>query len=370
MKRSQKINFKSFWKVFMLIAVGAYLSTSCSEEARSRLSAKGNAFGKANHVVVVADKDVWEGEIGDTFRFYFSSAYLILPQPEPILDLKHFTPLDLEKDPIRKELRTYIYLSDIVDKSSPTAKLMWEDVGSERVREAKESKGYGNIQRTDKFALGQLNIYMYGTDKATVIANIKNNYSTIIKRIRDNDEELLAANIYAGGESWKARESLHNSLGIQLKIPTDYFVTMEDSITNTMWIRKMTKEFSSNIIIHKLPYTDKNQLTYGGVKALRDSLTKQYVTSEIPGSYMVINDEDLPMFVKNVDFNEFFAVEAKGIWEMSNDYMGGPFVSYLVHNPTNNELYLLDGFVFAPSKKKRELMQYLEHILSSATFKT
>ncbi len=368
MELQQKINYASFWKGLFVLALAAFISTSCSEEARTRLSAKTNAFGKANHVVVVADKDVWEGEIGDTFRFYFSSAFLILPQPEPILDLKHFTPLDLEKDPIRKELRTYIYLGDMTDKSSATSALMQEDVGSERIRGAKEGKGYGNIQKRDKYAFGQLNVFMYGTNKETLLANIKNNYSTILKRIKENDMELIAANIYAGGESRKAVENIDSSMGLKLKVPADYFVAMEEE--NTMWIRKMTKEFSSNIILHKLPYTAKEQLSYEGIKSLRDSITKQYVSSDVESSYMLVNDQDLPMFVKNVQINDFFAVEAKGIWELNNDYMGGPFISYLVHNPNNNALYLLDGFVFAPSKKKRELMQYLEHILNTVEFRT
>ncbi len=363
MKLQHNLNFKTYWKGLFALAIAAFICTSCSEEARSRLSAKANAFGKANHVVVIADKDVWEGEVGDTFRFYFSSAFLILPQPEPILDLKHFTPLDLEKDPIRKELRTYIYLSDITDKSSPTAALMQEDVGSERILSAKQGKGYANIQKKDKYALGQLNVFMYGTSKETLLANIKNNYSTILKRIKEEDEELIAANVYAGGQSRKVEENINESMGIKLKIPADYFVAMEEE--NTMWIRKMTKEFSSNILLHKLPYTAKEQLSYEGIKSLRDTITRQYVSSDVRESYMLINDQDLPMFVKNVDFNNLFAVEAKGIWELNNDYMGGPFISYLVHNPESNELFLLDGFIFAPSKKKRELMQYLKHILNT-----
>ena len=359
LKRSGWTGMRVLW---LLIGVG-WLATSCSERARDRLSAKPNAFGKANHVIVIADQDLWEGEVGDTFRYYFSSAYLILPQPEPILDLKHFTPLDLEKDPIRRELRTYIYLADMSDQSSPTSNLLMEDVGSERVREARETKGYGNIQKKEKFAVGQLNVFMFGTNQATLMENIKKNHPTILKLIREHDEELIEANVYAGGESRKAAEDIRSAMGVNLKIPSEYFVAMDD--TSTLWIRKMTKEFSSNILLHRLPYTSKDQLTYDGVKALRDSLTKQYISSEIEGSYMLINDEDLPMFVKPVEINDLYALEAKGIWELNNDYMGGPFISYLIHEPNSNELYFLDGFVFAPSQEKRELMQYLEHILNT-----
>ncbi len=363
MKILQKINI--FHCLLFIFALAVVL-VGCTSEARSRLSAKPTAFGKANHLVVVADKDIWEGEVGDTFRFYFSSAYLILPQPEPIFDLKHFTPTDLERDPIRRELRTYVYLANMDDQSSPTATLMQEDVGSERLRSAREEKGYGNLQKMDKWASGQLIVYMYGTSPQSLINNIKNNYATITRRIREVDGKLIEATVYAGGESRKAEIDVTESMGIKMKVPMDYFVAMDDS--NTMWIRKITKELSSNILLHKLPYTKQSQLNYDGFKSLRDSLTKKYISSDIPGSFMQINDQDLPMFVKPIQFDNFYAVEARGIWELNNDFMGGPFISYLVHHPTNNELYLLDGFVFAPGKEKRDLMQYLEHILNTVKF--
>ena len=359
----KKINILNSLLFFLLCAMAI---AGCTSEARSRLSAKPNAFGKANHVVVIADKELWDGEVGDTFRFYFSSAYLILPQPEPIFDLKHFTPLDLEKDPIRRELRTYIYLADMDDPSSSTATLMQEDVGAERVRSAREEKGYGNLQKMDKWASGQLIVYMYGIGKQALIKNIKNNYATITKRINEVDDKLIEATVYAGGESRKAEIEVKESMGIKMKVPMDYFVAMDDS--NTMWIRKISRELSSNILLHKLPYTHQSQLDYDGFKSLRDSLTKKYISSDIPDSFMQINDEDLPMFVKPIQFNDFYAVEARGIWELNTDFMGGPFISYLVHHPTSNELYLLDGFVFAPGREKRDLMQYLEHILHTVEF--
>ena len=61
-----------------------------------------------------------------------------------------------------------------------------------------------------------------------------------------------------------------------------------------------------------------------------------------------------------------YAVEARGIWEIANDYMGGPFISYTIHNPQTNELLYLDGFVHAPGKEKRNFMQQLEKIFTTA----
>jgi len=342
-----------------------YLLGSCSEEAASRLKAKPHAFGKANHLVVIADKDVWEGEVGDTFRYYFSSAFLILPQPEPVFDLKHFTPGDLAADPIRKELRSYILLGDITKANSPTAELMKENIGPERIRSAEEDKGYGNLQKKDKWAQGQMVIYMFGTDNQSVIKNIQTTYPSIAKKLQDGDHKLIEATVYGGGENRTLSNQVQEKLGVQLRVPKEYFLAMDDP--NLMWIRRETQEMSSNIILHKLPYKDASQLSYEGFKSLRDTIGKQYISSTVEGSHMQINDVSLPMFVTPTQFKEMYAVEARGIWELTEDYMGGPFISYLVHNPTTSELYLLDGFIFAPGKEKRNLIQNLEYIISTTT---
>ncbi len=359
--------FNTKIRTFLLLASIAliYLLSSCSEEVVTRFKPKPYSFGKSNHVVVIADKDVWEGEVGDTFRYYFSSAFLILPQPEPIFDLKHFTPEQLAADPIRKELRTYILLGDITNESSATAALMKENIGEERIRSAKEGKKYGNLQKADKWAQGQLVIFMFGTDPSSLIKNIQVSYPSVVKKIQEGDKKLIEASVFAGGENRSIGKQVQDKLGIQLRVPKDYFLAMDDP--ELLWLRKETAEMSSNILLHKLPYKDPAQLSYEGFKTLRDSIGKQYISSSIEGSFMQINDISLPMFVNPTQFKELYAVEARGIWELTKDYMGGPFISYLIHNPETSELFLLDGFVFAPGQEKRNLIQDLEYIISTTT---
>lgn len=361
----RKIRSAIFVNGFLFIGI-ILLFSACSDEAMSRFNAKPSAFGDANYLVVVADKDLWEGEVGDTFQNYFSSAYLILPQPEPILDIRHFTPSELEKDPIRRELRTYVILGNIDDPSSPTAKLLKQDIGPERIRKAKEEGGYGTLQRKEKWAKDQLNFLMFGTDKESILANIRKNHAVILKLIKQRDKKLINSAVYAGGESRNTEADINQSFGLKMKIPVEYFIALDDP--SIMWIRKETKEISSNILLHKIPYTSESQLSYEGFKSIRDSLGKKYIASNIEGSYMQINDSDLPMFVKPIEIENLYALEARGIWEMENDFMGGPFMSYLIHNPDSNQLYLLDGFVFAPGREKRNLMQHLEHILGTVQF--
>ena len=100
----------------------------------------------------------------------------------------------------------------------------------------------------------------------------------------------------------------------------------------------------------------------------RDSIGRKYISSTLPDTYMQINDEDLPMLTQATTLNNNYALEARGIWEVINDYMGGAFVSYLIHNPDKNELLFVDGFIHAPGEDKRDFMQYLEYVLRTTKF--
>ena len=83
---------------------------------------------------------------------------------------------------------------------------------------------------------------------------------------------------------------------------------------------------------------------------------------------MRTNDVDLPMLTQYINLDGHYTLEARGIWDIVNDFMGGPFVSYLIHNADTNELLFIDCFVHAPGKKKRDQIQYLEYIIGSIKY--
>ncbi|MEM9884792.1 MAG: DUF4837 family protein, partial [Bacteroidota bacterium] len=81
-----KLKSIGFFLLFLILAA------SCTQETRESLTPTPNAYGPRNQLVVVMDDDLWQSDVGDTVRFYYGSAYPVLPQPEPIFDLTHFTP--------------------------------------------------------------------------------------------------------------------------------------------------------------------------------------------------------------------------------------------------------------------------------------
>ena len=357
---------KSFY-ILLGAIIYPLLFQSCTEDVGGKLGISSSAFGKASEIAVIADQELWEGAVGDTFRQYFGSAYLILPQPEPIYDIRHYTPNDLAEKSPRKELRTYVLLGNLGDSESPTTRLISKDIGTENVEKALRGEGYNTKVGRDKWARGQLLIYLFSNNNTGLAETIKKNFPAASKRINDADLKQLEANTYQSGEATALRGDIKEHFGIDIHLPGDYIsaLSMEEDVA---WLRKETDVASSNIIITKLPYTDAEQLSKAGIKALRDTLGKKYVSSELEGTYMKTNNVDLPMYTKVTSVDNKYALEARGIWEIVNDFMGGPFLSYLIHDAEKNELIFIDCFVHAPGKKKRIYMQSLEIIIDSIRF--
>lgn len=325
------------------------------------------SHGDMNEILVIADQDVWEGTAGDSFFYYFAAPYILLPQPEPIFDIIHMTPEALADNLAKREFRTILFLTDLSDKSSLTTRLVSEDLGPKKITEAKVGKGYSTIVGKDKWAEDQILFYILGNNSKKLTENITENWAPIARRINEKDMETVEANAYQAGDNNALTSDILEKFGLKLRVPGDFKLAMYMPKKEIMWIRRDDRDLVANIIIHTRPYVNEKQLTREGIKKIQHEVGK-VVTTQQPDTYMRINDEDLPLFVENKTINGLFTVEAKGIWDIVNDFKGGPFLSYLMLNSTTNELIFIDGFIYAPSKyTKRNYMQEMELILSSAS---
>lgn len=360
------MSFKNHLTGILPALTAVLVFAACSSKVNDNLTPLPLSYGKINQVVVVADKDVWEGAVGDTFRFYYTSPYLILPQPEPVFDLKHFTPQMMQEDPLRKELHHYVFLANLGDENSPTTQMMLKDLGAEKINEAREGGKSQSVVGRNKWARDQLLIYLFGESEADLMSNIAKSFPAAEERIKSADAGRIEATVFQGGENRQIMDVVRTKFKAEMRIPKDYVVAIDDP--NTLWLRKEAEELSSSILMTKVPYKSAEQASEKGLKALRDSIGRKYISSTSQGSYMVTNDVDLPMFVNKTMLNNRYALEARGIWEMENDFMGGPFISYLIVNEQSGEIFFADGFVFAPGKDKRNYIQYLEAILKTIKF--
>ena len=355
-----------FHKALLLFFLAGTLASCASDAVQRSLEPDKIAFGKVNRINVICDEDVWLGHIGDSLRYYYGAAYPLLPQPEPIFDLAHLTVDDIRKDPLRKELRTYLIVADMSDETSKTAALIRQDVGQEKIRSASTENGYGNSVAKNRWAKGQMIVYLYGDTEDKLVDNILGSYSAVAKRLHQADEKIIEATTFFNGENVSLAGEIQTLMDVEIRIPEEFRAAIKER--DLVWLRRETSEASSNILLRRVPYTDETQLSREGIKSIRNEIGKEYISSTLPNTYMRINDVDLPLIVETTRINGDYAVEARGIWDIVNDFMGGAFVSYLVYDPGKSELLFMDAFVHAPGKEKRDLMQQMDYILKTAKY--
>jgi hypothetical protein len=357
---------KYFNRTILITFSSLLLLSSCTEEVQRGLRSVPTAFGNLNEIVVIMDDDLWDGPLGDSIRYYYSAAYPLLPQPEPIFDLRHFTPKDLDSSPLLRELRSYMAVGIISDSSSPTTNMIAKDLGAEKTSQAKQDPAFNSTLGYDKWAKGQLVIYQFATSFDDLVGVVKENFPAVKKRVNDFDRKKLEAYAYLNGENKRLSEEVHSTMGVELKVPSGFFMAINDG--EVIWMRRETEKMSSNIVLKKMKYTDQAQLTKENLIAVRDSIGKKYVSSTLPNTYMKINYKDLPVISSPTKINGNYAIDGRGIWEIENDYMGGAFISYLILNPAINEILFIDGFLHAPGENKRDFMQQLDLVINTAKF--
>lgn len=358
---------KSKFTYLIIVLTGLSMIYSCMNTSNSNSLSKPIAISKTNDVVVIADKSLITSEIGDTFKYYFESAYPITPNPEPLFHTRYFTYKEIDAQPLRRQLRSYIVLVNLQDTASDVTKLFVKDLGKERVQKMLNSEGFNVIYAKDKWARDQLVIYIVGKNADDLIKAIKNNFSIITEKIHLHDQPQIEAATYFQGENGIMGVRAKKALGLDIKIPKDYVQALFKEDEKLIWGRRDSKKAISNFVLKSIEYKDTSQFTKKYLIKLINDFGK-YVSSDTKGSKLVVNDKDLPVLISNSNINGNVALEARGIWEMTDDFMGGPFIAYLVKNKDTNDLAFVLGFVFAPGKDKKEYLQQLMTIANTLQF--
>lgn len=350
------------------IAFTTILISSCS--SGGAWAPTKQSFGDINEVVVIADEEVWLGPIGDTLRFYLQAAYPVLPQYEPIYDLRHFDMKEIEENKDRLRFRNIICLANVADESSATGRWLKDLIGEENLLRMDESDEKSDVKiGNNRWSIGQAALFFYAKSDQALLESVVNKSGSMAKLFKEHGRKKLENRVYASGKSNKLKDAIKSAYGIDMTIPVNYEIVLDDKEKHFMWLRKVSgnTHVHTNLMVHKIPYTDESQLQPEKVKEIRDKLGKEYISSNVKDSYMRVNDIHLPMFHEKKTISGKYGLELKGIWEMSADLdsQGGAFQSCIVLNEKANELVFVDAFSYAPGEEKRDLMQGLDMILSS-----
>jgi hypothetical protein len=190
----------------------------------------------------------------------------------------------------------------------------------------------------------------------------------IIDHFNRIEKERLATTLFNSKTAQGVGTFLRREQNIEIKIPVGY--KLADRQPDFVWLRQIEPNTDKDIFITWKPYESEYQLLPDSIIAWRDAIAKKYLFEDPknPISYLITEREDADVLVKQVNFNNHFAMEVRGLWRTNTRTMGGPYLGYALADQPQGLLYYIEGFAFAPGKDKREFMRELETILWS--FKT
>lgn len=287
-----------------------------------------------NQVSLIIDDVLWNGEIGDSLRNKFASPVLGLPQEEPLFTINQY--------PV-KLLEGYMTNSRNIIVVKKTDRTSFEI-------------------RQDQFMKPQNVVYLYGKSTADIIGLIQQHAPEIINRIRSTEIRQAQLHLRKSLESDKVIE---RKFKVAMDIPPDYRLVVQRR--KFLWFKKEIVSGSTSVILYQVPAYLMGSPSVAKIVGMRDSIGKRYIHGTKPNADMMTENSYTPYFTP-VAIDGHRAFETRGTWQLNNDFMSGPFINYCIYDSKRRLYIVAEGFCYAPSREKRELMFELEAILKTLRF--
>ncbi len=329
-----------FFRTAVLLLLTALVLTACNRKPKDREQYLPNITGNAGEVLVVINKGYWEGELGSTLREILAGEYPFLPQREAVFKLFNATPGGFTGSYL-------LHRNIVIVNVSP-------EVDTTGIRMTRNS-----------WAKPQVIVTVSATTPEEASELISDNRELIVNTIEQAERDRLIASSKKY-EDKEVRMAVTENIGGSPYFPTGF--TMKKNTPEFMWISQETTYVNQGILIFKFPYTDSSQLTPEYLKNKLHDLWQANVPGMRENSYMTFNKVIDPGF-NNIEYNGQTMVEMRGLWEVENDYMGGPFVCHIFPDPARENIIILNAFVYAPKYDKRKYLRQVESIIYSFDWK-
>lgn len=320
-------------KHFITLLLMSFALLSCND-SNSNQRLVPTSSGRINNLLVVTDNLLWEENVGEAIREIFAAPVPALNQEEPLFTISQMPPQ---------------VFSGFATKNRIVLKI-------EKGKPADVSIG------KDVYAKPQTLIVVSGKTDQEIIDQMKANSEKIIEAFKMEEIKERQRQIKI---SLFDTEAIQKQFGIDIKFPTAYRVaTNEDGF---IWVRKDIPTGNMDFMIYEVPLSKirkTDSTTVGDIIRMRDSIGKTHIQSSVEGAYMITEEAYAP-YVFDTKIDGKPTIETRGIWDMKNAFMSGPFINYAIEDKANDRYIVVEGYVFAPSVEKRDHIFELEAILRS-----
>ena len=321
--------------IFLAIA-SIMLLVSCGDKPSNQKILL-DSTGTVNTISVVLSNDMWEGSVGEAIRNVLTTPVYGLPQDEPMF--------------VINQIPSNVF-SGFITRNRTILKI---EIGKEAA-----TNFVDNV-----YAKPQKVIVVSGTTKQDIINQLKENGSKITETFKGI--EILE-------KQRLTRKSLYNdkviqdNLGLSIQFPTAYRIgkTIAKKEDKFYWLKRDIPTGYVNLLLYELPINalKRNDSMVNQIIKIRDSIGKKYIEGPKAGSYMITENAYTPFHSETIIDNKP-TLETKGIWDVKNAFMSGPFINYAIEDKINKRWVVVEGFAFAPSVEKRNYVFELEAIIKS-----
>lgn len=310
--------------IYLSMALVALVVASCG--------LKGNHTSSARpyELLVVVDPGVWDRAAGRALHDVLDSDMPGLPQAEPSFRIMYTSPSNY--DSTLKLIRNIIIVDirDIYTKASfKYSKDVYASPQMILTIQAPNEEEFEKFVEENKQTI--INFFTRA-EMNRQISFLEEKHSNYISNMVDS---LFGCNIWIPAELDK------------FKIGEDFF-----------WASTNTGTADRNFVIYSYPYTDKDTFTKEFFVHKRDSVMQANIPGFKEGVYMAT--DSLLTTVTPISVQNKYTMEARGLWRMKGDFMGGPYVSHTRLDEKNQRIITAEIFVYSPDKMKRNLVRQME----------
>ncbi|NMA73576.1 MAG: DUF4837 family protein [Bacteroidales bacterium] len=289
------------------------------------------ASGRPYEVLVVVDHDLWERPAGRALYNALDTDVPGLPQAESSFYIMYSSPKDY--DSTLKLLRNILIV----------------DIQPDRYTQAKFS--YSN----NVYAYPQVIVNIQAPSEKEFEEFVNENKQVIVDFLTRVEMNRQIA-ILEQKHSQLVNETVRSIFDCEVWVPGELNATKTGE--DFFWVGTNKATGDQNLIIYSYPYKDKDTFTAEYFINKRDSVMKVNVPGARPGMYM--STETIGLTTRDIEVQNKYAMETRGLWKVKGDFMGGPFVAHTRVDEKNQRIITAEVFVYAPDKLKRNLTRQIE----------
>ena len=290
--------------------------------------------GLPSELLLVVDDKVWHSDVADTLKAITQGAVPGLMQEEPYFKTVRISSQHYVQTYTTFHSKLFVRLDSSLKEAV---------VGVAR----------------DVVARPQIEV-MVAAPTIDVLRKFLSEKALYIRRILDNAQIEMRADDLRKHYNRDIEKKFASAVGYGLKVPEQ--IRASKIGKNFMWAGSNLNEKDLNVVLYVIPWDGKDIADEDKFVACRDSVMRMNIPGSNPDQWMQTTKIDgspvLFSCMRELDGQKVY--EVRGLWEMRNGALGGPFISLTRVDSTNNKLIVAEGFVYSPSTDKRDLLRTVE----------